>query len=111
MIYGIILILIFRYCYSSFRQLQNFQIIILIFAVDQKYLFDWSIPLYCPELLDELIIPRYFTDDFLQLTPPGSLYRESWPSLFIAPAGANSSLHVDTFGSNFWMALFEGKKR
>ena len=107
MIYDIILIIRYFYIAPPTSKFSN----ILIFAVDQKYLFDWSIPLYCPELLDELIIPRYFTDDFLQLTPPGSLYRESWPSLFIAPAGANSSLHVDTFGSNFWMALFEGKKR
>uniref|UniRef100_A0A1X7VFD8 JmjC domain-containing protein n=2 Tax=Amphimedon queenslandica TaxID=400682 RepID=A0A1X7VFD8_AMPQE len=78
---------------------------------DKRYLFDWSIPLYCSELVNELLIPRYFSDDYLQRTPPGSLYRDSWPSLFIAPAGITSSLHVDTFGSNFWMALFEGRKR
>ena len=76
-----------------------------------KYLFDWSLPLNCPELVKELQIPKYFASDFLQRTPPGSLYRDSWPSLFIAPAGITSELHVDAFGSNFWMALFEGRKR
>ena len=52
-----------------------------------------------------------FSGDFLQRTSPKSYYRDSWPSLFIAPAGLTSELHVDSFGSNFWMALLEGKKR
>ncbi|KAL4239714.1 hypothetical protein ACF0H5_000518 [Mactra antiquata] len=77
----------------------------------QLYLFDWSIPVHCPKLADELIIPKYFAGDFLQRTPDGTLYKNSWPSLFIAPQGITSELHVDAFGSNFWMALFEGKKR
>jgi len=28
-------------------------------------------------------------------------------SLFVAPAGVNSGLHVDAFASHFWMALFQ----
>ena len=77
-----------------------------------KYLFDWSLPLHCPELAKQLVIPKYFAADFLQRTRSrDSLYRNSWPSIFIAPAGISSELHVDAFGSNFWMALFEGKKR
>jgi len=75
------------------------------------YLFDWSIPTYVPELAKELTIPKYFAGDFLQRTAPGSLYKESWPSLFIVPQGLHSDLHVDAFGSNFWMALFQGRKR
>lgn len=75
------------------------------------YLFDWSIPLNCPDLAKQLIIPKYFAGDFLQRTNEGSLYRDSWPSLFVAPTGITSELHVDAFGSNFWMALFQGKKR
>ena len=39
------------------------------------------------------------------------MYRDSWPSLFVAPPGITSALHIDSFGSNFWMALFEGRKR
>ncbi|KAJ8318649.1 hypothetical protein KUTeg_003740 [Tegillarca granosa] len=76
-----------------------------------NYLFDWSLPVHCPALAQELTIPKYFANDFLQRTAPGTLYKDSWPSLFIAPAGLTSELHVDAFGSNFWMALFEGKKR
>ena len=49
--------------------------------------------------------------DFLQRSSPGSLYQDSWPSLFIAPPGVHSGLHIDAFASNFWMALFKGKKR
>lgn len=82
-----------------------------LFLSEVRYLFDWSLPLHCPELARELTIPSYFAGDFLQRTSPGSLYRDSWPSLFVAPAGITSELHVDAFGSNFWMALFQGKKR
>ncbi|XP_078662513.1 lysine-specific demethylase 8-like [Branchiostoma floridae x Branchiostoma belcheri] len=75
------------------------------------YLFDWSLPIHCPEVSKELTVPKYFHHDFLKKTREGSLYRDSWPSLFIAPAGLSGGLHVDAFGSNFWMALFQGRKR
>ncbi|CAC5424115.1 JMJD6 [Mytilus coruscus] len=78
---------------------------------DPLYLFDWSLPINCPPLAEELTIPKYFAGDFLQRTKEGSLYKDSWPSLFVAPEGITSELHVDAFGSNFWMALFQGKKR
>ena len=51
------------------------------------------------------------TGDYLVRTAAGTLYRDSWPSLFIAPSGLRSELHVDAFGSNFWMAIFEGAKK
>ncbi len=78
---------------------------------EARYLFDWSLPLSCPGLAQELRIPKYFAGDLLQRTPGGTLYHDSWPSLFIAPAGVCSGLHIDAFGSNFWMALFQGTKR
>lgn len=82
------------------------------FPTSQKqYLFDWSLPLYAPELLDSMTIPCFFAQDFLQRLEPGSKYREVWPSLFVAAAGLRSGLHIDAFGSNFWMALFHGVKR
>lgn len=99
-------------------------------SVEMRYLFDWSLPLNAPSLLEgyvedgndgtgqvdkcgklrrgEFVVPRYFCNDLLQRTPPGSLYRESWPSLFIGPSGSSCSLHIDTFGSHFWMILVEG---
>ncbi|XP_066299717.1 bifunctional arginine demethylase and lysyl-hydroxylase PSR-like [Branchiostoma lanceolatum] len=75
------------------------------------YLFDWSLPIHCTELSKELTVPKYFCHDFLKKTREGSLYRDSWPSLFVAPSGLSGGLHVDAFGSNFWMALFQGRKR
>ncbi|KAK3580713.1 hypothetical protein CHS0354_005717 [Potamilus streckersoni] len=78
---------------------------------EKTYLFDWSLPLNCPQLAEEITMPKYFAGDFLQRTMAGSLYKDSWPSLFIAPAGLTSELHVDAFASNFWMALFQGRKR
>lgn len=77
----------------------------------KDYLFDWSLPLHCPELDKTLKLPSFFEDNYLLATAPGSLYRHSWPSLFVAPAAAVSQLHVDAFASSFWMALFEGEKR
>eukprot|EP00965_Chrysotila_dentata_P058828 1951885-Pleurochrysis_carterae.AAC.1 len=49
---------------------------------------------HSPELLRELRIPKYFCNDFLQRCAPASLYRESWPSLFIGPRGSACGLHV-----------------
>ena len=76
-----------------------------------RYLFDYSLPANRPDLAEELSIPMYFANDLLQGTPEGSLYREGWPSLFVAPQGSLSELHVDSFGSHFMMALLEGTKR
>ncbi|OQS05963.1 dynein heavy chain [Thraustotheca clavata] len=77
----------------------------------ELYLHDHSIPLHLPELSTDLSIPCYFATDYLQHLPEGSLYRETWPSLFIGPQGTSSQLHIDAFGSNFWMALFQGQKQ
>ncbi|CAG5135387.1 unnamed protein product [Candidula unifasciata] len=75
------------------------------------YLFDWSLPIHCPQLAKDIALPKYFSGNYLQKTLPGSLYHDSWPSLFIAPKGTVSSLHIDAFASHFWMALFQGEKR
>ncbi|CAK4670435.1 hypothetical protein LEN26_010978 [Aphanomyces euteiches] len=80
-------------------------------ASAQLYVHDVSIPLHFPGLAETMNIPAYFAGDFLQLAPQGSLYRETWPSLFLGPASTESQTHIDSFGSNFWMALMEGRKR
>ena len=74
------------------------------------YLFDWNLPGNAASMCAELRIPDYFADDFLQHLPDGSMYKDAWPSLFVGPRGTRSGLHVDAFGSNFWMAVMEGKK-
>jgi len=76
-----------------------------------NYLFDWSLPLFCPKLNSDITIPKYFQHDYLKKTSTDALYHQSWPSLFISGKGNLSELHVDAFGSNFWMYLFKGRKR
>ena len=57
----------------------------------ERYLFDWSLPLFAPTLAAQVTIPKYFAGNMLQKTPAGSKYRDSWPSLFIAPKGQSTS--------------------
>lgn len=76
-----------------------------------KYLVDYPILLHFPQLLQDFRLPIYFGADLLQAAPEGALYKDSWPSLFVGPAGSRSSLHIDSFGSNFWMLLLTGRKK
>jgi len=41
------------------------------------------------------------------LPPPPPPPQDTWPSLFIAPAGVGCGAHVDAFASNFWMAVLQ----
>ena len=77
----------------------------------ENYLFDWSLPLFSPRLHAEIKVPKYFKHDYLKKTSVDALYRNSWPSLFLSAKGSVSKLHVDAFGSNFWMYLFKGRKK
>jgi hypothetical protein len=64
-----------------------------------SYLFDWGLPGQVDEMLEEEFrVPRLFAGDLLQHLPPGSLFRDAWPSLFVGPKGTRSGLHVDSFG-------------
>lgn len=80
-----------------------------------EFVFDWSLNQFCPELTSHYVVPKYFASDFLQRVPPdvaGNLtYRDTWPSLFLQPGGTRSGLHVDSFGSNFFLALLRGRKK
>ncbi|CAM9460707.1 unnamed protein product [Ectocarpus fasciculatus] len=83
---------------------------------DPLYLHDWSLPqnlgLESPLLAGKFRVPKFFAGDLLQrLAGRGLPYTDSWPSLFIGPKGSRSDTHIDSFGSHFWMALLEGKKR
>lgn len=77
----------------------------------KKYLFDWSIPINCPELNQVLKLPKIFGNDFFKRLKAGSKFKESWPSLFISPRNITSALHIDALSTHFWMALFIGHKR
>ena len=81
-----------------------------------SYLFDLGIPKYCPALMTDFVVPKYFSQDFLKRMPPmagGTMdrYWEQWPALFLGPRGSGSGLHIDAIESHFYMALLEGRKR
>ena len=69
-------------------------------------LFDWGVT-SCPMLCEKLKIPKLFAHDWFQRLPPGSLYREAWPSLFVAGTGNRCGLHIDADGTHFWMSLMQ----
>ena len=51
---------------------------------EEEYLFDWSLPLHCPQLSAEFRVPPLLQDNLLTSTSSHAQYRNSWPSLFIA---------------------------
>lgn len=81
------------------------------FPASGQYLFDWSLPLHCPALASKFTLPHLFSENYLTMTSDSALYHNSWPSLFIASKGTHSGLHIDAFGSHFWMYLVSGIKR
>jgi solute carrier family 25 thiamine pyrophosphate transporter 19 len=78
---------------------------------DGTYLYDCAVPLKLPSLTFSLRVPRYFAHDFLQRTRYPHAFTASWPSLFVAAPHTRSSLHVDQWRGNFWMAMIRGTKR
>jgi hypothetical protein len=73
-------------------------------SLDLEYVVDWSLPQHCPQLLEMeargapmLRLPALCAADWLQDTPPNTLYRDTWPSLFVGPAGSSSGLHTGKF--------------
>ena len=74
--------------------------------------FDLSLPNFCPTLLNDFVVPKYFSHDYLQRLDPsvGFGSREYWPSLFIGANGSYGGAHVDTLGTSFWQYVAEGEK-
>lgn len=75
-----------------------------------RYLHDWSLPRFHPELAAKVSPLPYFADDILSRCSDGTMLADSWPSLFVGPQGSRSSLHVDSGGTHFWMAVTSGEK-
>jgi hypothetical protein len=69
------------------------------------YVHDESLVLSVPSLLSSLTLPRYFSNDLFQSLTPGSMFRDSWPSLFVGARGSRSHLHIDTLATHFWMTM------
>ncbi|EDQ88396.1 uncharacterized protein MONBRDRAFT_9266 [Monosiga brevicollis MX1] len=77
---------------------------------EDLYLFDWSLPVHCPDLAARLQMPKWVDNDYLTQQPAGQRYQAAWPSLFIGPKHVSSAWHVDVFGTHFYMAMMSGEK-
>ncbi len=71
--------------------------------------FDYTLPINCHEVMSDFIMPKYFSDDYIQKINYEPSTR-SFPSLFMAHGGTKSGLHIDAWGSNFWMMMIAGRK-
>mmetsp|Transcript_31093 Transcript_31093/g.75684 ORF Transcript_31093/g.75684 Transcript_31093/m.75684 type:complete len:581 (+) Transcript_31093:76-1818(+) len=74
------------------------------------YVYDVSLPLQMPALLEHVFLPRYFAHDYLQQTMRKHCFSKSWPTFFLGAQGSHSSLHVDQWRGHFWMMLLKGSK-
>lgn len=63
----------------------------------------------CGQLLNDLTIPKYFTQDIGRMMTTKRY--DTHPSLFVGPKNSSCGLHVDSSSSNFWQALFLGRKK
>jgi len=77
-------------------------------------LFDYSVWQHCADAVAEQVwIPRWFCTDILSqayacMRPVSG---SASPTLFVAPAGTFTSMHVDFLRTHFWMMLCSGRKR
>lgn len=81
------------------------------------YMHDQNLQKKCPNLLNDIIIPKWFSQDLMQRTKSNSMnrywngYRDYWPSLFVGPGGSTMSyLHADWCDTHAWMGLMSGQK-
>ncbi len=73
------------------------------------YLRDnWSLFVKHKDLLNDFSHPKYFFDWFRLI--PGFMRRPGL-RIFIGPKGAITNMHTDIWGTHFWMAQLEGRKR
>jgi len=77
---------------------------------DGLYVYDISLPLQLPGLLEYVRLPRYFSHCYLQQTMRRHVFSKSWPTLFIGAQGTQAKLHVDQWHGHFWMYLVSGRK-
>ena len=78
------------------------------------YIFDSGLPEECPQLLQELVIPRFVTNDFMKrilwTDPENQDAYSGHPSIFVGERGSRGGLHRDSYQSHFWQLLLYGQK-
>jgi len=83
----------------------------LLRRAKSHYLYDVSLKKQLPRILDDFKLPRHIQGDLLQSTMRRHHFVESWPTLFVASPGTNSTLHIDQWHGSFWMVQVAGSKR
>lgn len=68
---------------------------------------------FCPEILKEIDIPRYFPLDYLSTSHClQNKIRAAMPEAFIAPGGSAAyPTHMHPFSTSVWLQLLHGQKR
>lgn len=68
---------------------------------------------FCPELLNDITIPRYFPLDYLSTSHClQNRIRAAMPEAFIAPGGSAAyPMHMHPFSTSAWLQLLHGQKR
>merc|ERR1711907_442864 len=84
------------------------------------YLHDAGIDSMCPELLNDLRVPKYFQLDFQKQLPDDIRSRHkcntsdnggpTHPSIFLGQSRSVTGLHIDSRATRFWMAVLKGTK-
>jgi hypothetical protein len=89
----------------------------LVNEMSNGYLHDQPLEERCSTLLEDVVIPPWFSQDLMQRTPSNTTnqywhgFRDYWPSLFIGPGGTTMSyLHADWCDTSAWMGLTSGRK-
>jgi hypothetical protein len=70
------------------------------------YCHDESVEKSFPGIYEDYRTLSLFADNIFAMERD-----EHWPSIFFAPKGTKSGLHIDNHGSAFTMAVFQGRKQ
>jgi hypothetical protein len=73
------------------------------------YLFDPAFAERAPELLNDFVIPEFFTQDYFEVLPKSSRPTYRW--IVIGPKKSGSPFHIDPYRTSAWNALLYGRKR
>ncbi|KNC50859.1 JmjC domain-containing protein [Thecamonas trahens ATCC 50062] len=77
-------------------------------AGNEWFVFDASLKA-CKAFVDDFAALPYFANDYYRRLPPDAP-KPGWPSLFMGPAGATTAVHIDAYGTAFWMTVLDGAK-
>ena len=76
-------------------------------GAERYYMTSWCFRRDCPELLEEVDVPEYFAEDWLESLP--ELNDMMW--LFLGPEGSGMGMHQDLGHTAAWNAQITGRKR